>query len=161
MADKKDFGDLYRAVVPDLPLYHVPDLAPYRSPVDIKLQPNPLVVAAEANYASEFHKRLVKLINQFDATLDQSHEVGVRLVNFGQTVVFHLEDLGYWNTSLISFSGKTEANAPVELIQHVSQISILLMKVPRKDLSKPKRPIGFEQHPDPNKKDGQSEPAAE
>ncbi|MET0753727.1 MAG: DUF6173 family protein [Pyrinomonadaceae bacterium] len=95
------------------------------------------------NLASEFHKRLIKWINDFDSTLDQEHEVGVRLVSFGQTVVFHLFDISYWNPSLISFIGITNDGEPVELIQHISQISILLMKLKRLDTSKPKRKIGF------------------
>lgn len=97
----------------------------------------------DPNLASEFHKRLVEWINDFDKSLDQDHEVGVRLVNFGQAVTFHLRDVGYWNPSLISFSGYTEQGEPVELIQHVSQISILLLKVKRQYPSQPKRPIGF------------------
>ena len=95
------------------------------------------------NLASEFHKRLVEWVNDFDKSLDQDHEVGVRLVNFGQAVTFHLRDIGYWNPSLISFSGYTEQGEPVELIQHVSQISILLLKVKRQDPSQPKQPIGL------------------
>ena len=99
---------------------------------DVKIPRNPLVDVAEANYASEFHKRLVKWIGDFDAALDQAHEVGVRLVSFGQTVVFHLDRIDYWDPSLISFSGVTDDGTPVELIQHVSQISVLLMKLPRR-----------------------------
>ena len=110
---------------------------------EIKTPPNPLVVAAQANYASEFHRRLVKWINDFDATLDESHDVGVRLVTFGQAVVFHLENIWYWNPSLIRFSGHMEDGSPVDLIQHVSQISVLLMKLTRTDPSQPKRPIDF------------------
>jgi len=96
------------------------------------------------NLASEFYSRLVEWINDFDSSLDQEYEVGVRLVSFGQTVVFHLDDMGYWNPSLISFRGRTDDGQPVELIQHVSQISILLMKLKRPDPSKPKRKIGFD-----------------
>lgn len=95
------------------------------------------------NLASEFHKRIAKLIQKFDANLDQEHEVGVKLVSFGQPIVFHLENMGFWNPSLISFKGFTDQGEPVELIQHVSQISILLMKVKRIDTSQPKRQIGF------------------
>lgn len=108
-----------------------------------KIPPNPLIENMQKNYASEFYKRLVQWINQYDAELDQEHDVGVRLVSFGQTVVFHLEDMGYWDPSLISFKGHTAEGDPVELIQHVSQISILLTKLPRKDPTKPKTPIGF------------------
>jgi Family of unknown function (DUF6173) len=116
-----------------------------RLPVlDIPLPPpNPLVLAAESNLASAFHTRLVKWISDFDAGLDEAHEVGVRLVNFGQTVTFRLSGIGYWNPSLISFRGVTEDGNPVELIQHVTQISVLLMKLPRPDPSVPKHPIGF------------------
>jgi hypothetical protein len=106
-----------------------------------------IAIRKDYNLASEFHSRLVKWINDFDSSLDQEHEVGIRLVSFGQTVVFHLADIGYWNPSLISFEGRTDDGEPVELIQHVSQISILLMKLQRPDSSKPKRKIGFEASP--------------
>jgi hypothetical protein len=112
----------YAPIAPTLPRFELP--------------PNP-------NLASEFYRRLVDWINNFDANLDQEHEVGVRLVNFGQSVTFHLQNLGFRNPSLISFHGITEQDEPVELIQHVSQISILLMRMKRQDASKPKRPIGF------------------
>jgi hypothetical protein len=120
--------------VPDIARFELPNLHPIQ---------NPIVEAVIANYASEFHKRLANWIGNFERGMDDEHEVGVRLVNFGQTIVFHLEGLGWSNPSLISFSGKTGDGEPVELIQHVSQISILLMKLPRKDPSKPKRQIGF------------------
>jgi hypothetical protein len=98
---------------------------------------------AQANYASEFYTRLVNRITEFNEELDDEHEVGVTLVNFGgSSIVFHLSDLGYWNPSLITFYGVTDAGDPVELIQHVSQISVLLTKLPRLP-NEPKRVIGF------------------
>lgn len=128
------------ASIADFPGLYVPKIPEFRMP---EVGPNPLVVAVEANYASEFYKRLTKWITDFDATLDQAHEVGVRLVSFGQSVVFSLQSMGFWNPSLITFSGVMDDGSPVELIQHVTQISVLLMKLPRADPSKPKRPIGF------------------
>jgi hypothetical protein len=101
------------------------------------------VINAEQGVASEFHKRLTSWIQEFDASLDDAHFMRIRLVNFGQAVSFHLEKLGYWDPYLISFSGITEDGNPVELIQHVNQISVLLMKVARKNPTKPKQPIGF------------------
>lgn len=101
------------------------------------------ITNAEEGLASEFHKRLITWINEFDKSLDNDHEVGVRLVSFGQSVVFHLTDIGYWNPFLISFTGTTDDGDPVELIQHVNQISILLMKLPRKNPKDKKQPIGF------------------
>lgn len=103
-----------------------------------------LVALSQANCASKFYDHLVNWIVDFDLKLDNEHEVGVRLVNFGQTVVFSLEDMRYCDPSLISFIGRTQEGQPVELIQHVNQISILLMKLPRQYPAEPKKPIGFQ-----------------
>lgn len=95
----------------------------------------------DSQLASSFYEALMKMINDFDAELDQDYEVGVRLINFGQVVTFHLQDIGYDNPALIFFKGFTGKGEPVKLVQHVSQISILLMKMKRKNPNEPK--IGF------------------
>lgn len=95
------------------------------------------------NLADEFHHRLIRWINDFHKSLDDEHEVGARLVTFGQSMTIHIEDIGYWNPSLISFKGRSEDGNPVELIQHVSQISVLLIALRRVRSDTPKRPIGF------------------
>jgi Family of unknown function (DUF6173) len=125
----------------DLPVnFPLPNIEP------IHIPPNPnfaLKDIAEANLASVFYEILVNRINAFDKELDNNFDVGVRLVNFGQTVIFHLEDMAYHNPSLIMFKGRTNEGEQVELIQHTSQISILLMKLPRPDPELPKQKIGF------------------
>jgi hypothetical protein len=98
----------------------------------------------DSQRASGYHKRLIQWINDFHLSLGDEYEVGACLVNFGQRITFHIEDIGYWNPALISFTGTTEDNSPVELIQHINQISILLIKLKRKEPEKPKRPIGFQ-----------------
>jgi hypothetical protein len=100
-------------------------------------------IPKDQNLADEFHRRLINWINDFHQSLDNEHEAGARLVNFGQSVTFHIEDISYWNPSLISFQGKNESGERVELIQHVSQISILLVAMRRANIEEPKRPIGF------------------
>ncbi len=114
---------------------------------DLNNPPNPLIENAKNNYASEFHHLLVNRINKFNASLDEAHEIGVHLVSFGQIVTLRLQGLDYSNPSLISFTGVLESGEPVELIQHVSQISILLIQMPRKDPSKPKQSFGFHVQP--------------
>lgn len=114
-------------------------------PREIELPQIRSVVAenVEANYASEFHQQLQKWISDFDASLDSEHQVGVRIVSFGPNVTIRLQALGYSNPSLVIFSGWLDTGEPVELIQHVSQISVLLIKMRRIDPAKPKQPIGF------------------
>lgn len=100
-------------------------------------------IPIDPNLASEFHHRLINWINDFHKSLDEDHEAGARLVSFGQSITFHIEDISWWNPSLISFVGKTENGEPVELIQHITQISVLLIKMKRPEPLTPKRPIGF------------------
>jgi len=98
---------------------------------------------AYPNLASRFYQNIIEIINDFEKELDNEHEIGVRLVSFGQTMQFHIEQLGYYNSSLIIFHGRLENGARVELIQHVNQISFLLMALPKMDKTKPPRRIGF------------------
>jgi hypothetical protein len=102
-----------------------------------------LHVLGTANLASEFHDRIAAQIEAFDKELDQEHEVGMRLVSFGQSITFHVEEIGFHNPSLLMFRGRTEAGDPVCLIQHVTQISFLLLALKRPDPSQPKKPFGF------------------
>lgn len=104
---------------------------------------NDIKIPKDPNLADEFYRRLIEWINDFHRSLDDKHEVGAQLVNFGQSVTLHIEDISYWNPSLVSFIGTSENGEPMELIQHVSQISVLLVSLRRDDVEKPKRPIGF------------------
>lgn len=93
--------------------------------------------------ASAFAEKLREGILRFDASLDANHEVGMRLVSFGQSITFHVENVSAHNPSLLFFCGITEDGHRVELIQHVSQISFLLLALPKPDPNQPKRRFGF------------------
>ncbi len=103
-----------------------------------------LVNTPAENLASEFYKRIIKIIHDFDAELDQTKEVGIRLVTFGQAVTFQITALGYSDPSLIVFAGnRLDDGSYVKLVQHVSQISFLLTAVQRSNPALPKKQIGF------------------
>ncbi|EJL42186.1 hypothetical protein BAG01nite_46320 [Brevibacillus agri] len=126
------------------------------SPQAVKLKDNELPVfevQPDQNLASEFHKRLIQMIAEFELALDEQHEVGMRLVSFGQNVTLRVEGIGYYNPSLIRFFGTTETGAPVELIQHVTQISFLLMAVKKADPANPPKRIGFKAPEEDEKED--------
>jgi hypothetical protein len=93
--------------------------------------------------ASDFFKKLSHYMDEFDKTLDQEHELGVKLVSFGQTIQFTVRNLGYYNPKLICFYGTMPDGSPVQLIQHINQISFLLTTLERKHPEQPKQPIGF------------------
>jgi hypothetical protein len=106
---------------------------------------NPVAENAIGSRASAVHKQLIKYILTFDQQLDQTHEVGVRLVSFGEAIVFHVRRISYSDPSLVTFEGTLDDGAPVQLVQHISQLSFLLTAVKRADPNQPKRPFGFNQ----------------
>ena len=93
--------------------------------------------------AQYLFKQLVSQIKLFEKSLDPEHEVGIQLVSFGQSIQFSVTSLGYMDPSLILFEGILPDGSGVELIQHVNQISFLMIAVQRQDPEKPKAPIGF------------------
>lgn len=84
-------------------------------------------------------------IREFEAQTDTTMEVGVRLVSFGQAVTFRVIGVGYTQPNLVWFEGQVDDGSSVRLIQHLSQLSFLLMRVPRVRPEAPRVPIGFHQ----------------
>jgi hypothetical protein len=93
--------------------------------------------------ASGMCQSIIDIINNFESNLDNQFEAGVRLVSFGQTVQFYVSNIEYQNPNLIIFSGYLDDSSPVRLVQHMSQLSILLTVLPRKNPDVPRRKIGF------------------
>ena len=61
----------------------------------------------EAQSAKGFVRRLEAQIRVFEAQLDAAHDVGVRLVDFGKEITFHVTEIGCIEPSLITFTGTT------------------------------------------------------
>lgn len=93
------------------------------------------------NPAKWTYERLVDYINDFEKDLDDKHEIGARLVSFGSTITFHIQDIGYWGPDIISFTGFDDNLQKVQLIQNTSQLSVLLIAVAKQE-DKARR-IGF------------------
>src|SRR6185312_15255968 len=62
--------------------------------------------AREAQSAAGCVRRLEAQIRLFEAELDADHDVGIRLVNFGNEITFRVTDIGSVEPDLIVFSGK-------------------------------------------------------
>ena len=83
-----------------------------------------------------------KYVEDFEASLDQEHEVGLMIKNFGQSIVMQVMEIGYEKSVLMVFKGIVNGN-PATLIQHINQLSFMLTAVPRPEPEKPKAKIGF------------------
>lgn len=102
----------------------------------------PKLSGSSINPAKWAYERLVRSINDFEERLDDEHEIGGRLVNFGTHLTFHIEDLGYWGPDFVKFYGSNDEGQPLELIQHISQVNVLLVAL--KNAENEPRRIGFE-----------------
>lgn len=90
------------------------------------------------------YMRLAQAIVAFEQKLDAEHEVGFHLVQFGDGQVFHAENLGYWAPDLLIFFGKNGLGDPIQLIQHVTQLNVLLVASKKQETQGAPRRIGFD-----------------
>jgi hypothetical protein len=65
-------------------------------------------------------------IEQFEAALDAEHEVAISLASFGSSIEFRAEEVNFSPSNLITFHGVTDTGEKIQLVQHVSQVSLLL-----------------------------------
>ena len=101
----------------------------------------------DINPAKWMYERLVKRIIAFEKELSPIEEIGARLVATpGPDSVLQVEDVSYWGPNMIMFIGTNEHGRKVELIQHYTQLSLLLTALPTQR-DEPRR-IGYllEQH---------------
>lgn len=93
------------------------------------------------NPAIAVFKGLHEYVISFESNLDDDHEVGARLVTFGQSIQIHVQSIGFKAPFLITFTGVDSTSSQLQLVQHVSQLSFLLVAVPKLQ-EKPFR-VGF------------------
>ena len=103
----------------------------------------PTLPLHQTNPAAWTYEKLINYIREFESKLDDQHEVGASLVSFGPATVFHIESIGYAGPHIICFFGKMDDGSPVQLVQHMSQLNVLLMAM--KKQQPVARRIGFVQ----------------
>lgn len=100
--------------------------------------------------ASDMYRRIVALINNFESDMPDDMQAGGRLVSAGN-ITFSIQDVGFWDPNMIVFYGELSDGSHVELVQHLSQLNLLLVAVKRTDdTDKPRRIIGFTNAEEPD-----------
>jgi hypothetical protein len=91
--------------------------------------------------AQWMYERLVRKIVEFEEALTPEEEIGARLVSAPGEGVFHIEDVSYWGPDMLIFHGSNTDGRPIQLLQHYTQLSVLLCVLPKAQ-EEPRR-IGF------------------
>lgn len=93
--------------------------------------------------AKEYQRFLVDLANDFQQQIGPAYEVGAQLVAFGSIITFALHEIGRAGPGMVIFCGVTASGDPVQLVQHVSQVNVLLVRLQPSEPDEPRRQIGF------------------
>ncbi|WP_425100931.1 DUF6173 family protein [Tropicibacter sp. S64] len=88
------------------------------------------------------YERLVLYIQAFEKQLDGDQEVAMGFVG-AEAGVLRIEGLGYFDPDIVTFYGSDAAGVRTQLIQHVSQLSVILRAMPKEVEQEAPRRIGF------------------
>ena len=94
---------------------------------------------SEARWAYE---RLILYIQNFEQQLDNEHEVAMGFTG-GDAGVLRIEGMGFFDPDIVTFYGTDAGGGKTQLVQHVSQLNVMLRALPKEvERATPNR-IGF------------------
>jgi hypothetical protein len=128
-----------------LPRAHVVHTDP-DAPASAEQKPLPAGMAKQgeqpASPAAWAYQRLILYIQNFEEQLDEDHEVAMGFTG-GDIGVLSIEGIGFFDPDLITFYGTDESGTRTQLVQHYSQLNVMLRAL-RKQPDRPApRRIGF------------------
>jgi len=97
----------------------------------------------DSGFANVLARQIYNQIISFDQSINTDEEIGIKLVQYGEVIKFAISGIGHQDPYLIYFHGFLDDGSPIQLIQHVNQVSFVLIKMKRPEPEKPKRQIGF------------------
>ena len=124
-------------ILPELPKFPEPDMS-------------------QLNPASWAYERIARQIQTFEDELSSDEEIGLRLVATPDSIM-HVDDVGYHGPDMLIFYGTNEHGRAMRLLQHMTQLNVLLTAVPKKQETAQR--IGF--HLVAKISEPEREPAAE
>lgn len=100
-------------------------------------------VAVEDKSEAEWaYERLVIYIQEFEEQLDNEHEVAMGFAG-SEAGILQIEGMGFFAPDILTFHGTDEDGVPTQLIQHVTQLSVILRALPKADTEEAAKRIGF------------------
>lgn len=115
-----------------------PDVEPCKDIPDTVAQ-TPVAQKSPAEWAYE---RLILYIQNFEQQLDNEHEIAMGYAG-GDTGVMRIEGMGFFDPDMITFYGSDSMGVKTQLVQHVSQLSVMLRALPKPTEEAPPTRIGF------------------
>lgn len=98
--------------------------------------------AADKSPAQWAYERIIMYIQNFEKQLDNDHEVAMGFTG-GDAGVIKIEGLGFYDPDIVTFYGTNAVGAKTQLVQHVSQLNVLLTASPKEPEQETPTRIGF------------------
>ncbi len=130
------------AMRPGRAIHSDPDrpCTPEQEPLPDSVTKKPFAQKSPAEWA---YQRLILYIQNFEKTLDAEHEIAMSFTDTGAGIL-KIEGLGYFDPDIVTFYGTDGIGNRVQLVQHVTQLNVVLRALPKpQEAAKPRR-IGFE-----------------
>lgn len=125
-----------------IPVVHEVHADPVAISAQTTLPPALKDAAANKSPARWAYERLVLYIQNFEKQLNSDQEVAMGFTGSNAGVI-RIEGLGYFDPDILTFYGSTEDGAKTQLVQHVSQLNVMLRAMPtHTEVAEPNR-IGF------------------
>lgn len=99
----------------------------------------PVTKKSPAQWAYE---RMILYIQNFEKQLDAQHEVAMGFAG-SDAGILRIEGMGYFDPDIVTFYGTDPVGAKTQLVQHVSQLSVMLRALPKADETAEANRIGF------------------
>lgn len=110
-----------------------------QQPLPASVAKRPVEQKSPAEWAYE---RIVLYIKNFEETLASEEEVAMGFVG-GDMGVLRIQGIGFFAPDLITFYGADESGARTQLVQHVSQLNLMLRATPKPAAQSAPTRIGF------------------
>jgi len=88
------------------------------------------------------YERLILYIQNFETQLDADQEVAMGFTGSDAGVI-RIEGMGHFDPDIVTFYGTDPTGAKTQLVQHVSQLNVLLRALPKKTTEEAPTRIGF------------------
>jgi len=88
------------------------------------------------------YQRLILYIQNFEKTLDAQHEVAIGLTG-SDAGILRIEGMGFFDPDIVTFYGTDPQGGRTQLIQHVTQLNVMLRAMPKRVAAEAPQRIGF------------------
>jgi len=97
----------------------------------------------EKSPAEWAYERIVLYIKDFEEQLDSEHEVAMGFTG-GDVGTLKIQGMGYFAPDILTFYGEDPDGSKVQLVQHISQLSVMLVAATKENKQEEPNRIGFQ-----------------